>query len=487
LSLWYVLSPVSGFGPSSTSAITLMRKKVSTRQEADGYPSDIPYLRTFIRELAPAWLDHVALIQCWAPPDRRDGFAWCDLGCGLGVSAVILAATHPNGDFHGIDVMPEHVGAARHLATDAGISNVSFHEADFGSTEALKLPQFDYIVAHGVYSWISPAAQDSLRRFIDCHLKPGGLVYLSYNALPGRAADLPLQRLVRGLGERASGNSLLRLSAAMEHLDQLLALKVPALVASPLAMTHKKDPKRLALAYLAHEFLGSHWSPLTVMEVRAAMAKIGLQPVGSATLLENYDRFVLGKAAREILSSISDPDARELARDFLIDQFFRRDLFVRQGRRLSDRARRGRLRSSYFALAQPSGKVKYALATPAGRLHFDKPVARRIVAALAHRPGKLAEIIAPHEHDADDMLSSALLLVTTGALVPIEAEPVSTASLERAILRRLGGPEEILWLPLPYGTAVAPPRALLQLRRDGKAVAKRNLADWGNFLAAHGI
>jgi SAM-dependent methyltransferase len=462
------------------------QRKASALGSAGGYPSDVPYLRTFIRELAPAWLDHVALIQGWAPPDRRGGFSWCDLGCGQGVSASVLAASHPGGDFHGIDMMPEHVGAARRFAADAGIGNVSFHEADFSAAAALKLPQFDYIVAHGVYSWVDPEAQDSLRRFIDRRLKKGGFVYLSYNALPGRAADLPFQRLVRGLGQSASGNSISRVGTALEHLDRLLALKAPALVASPLAMVRKKHPKHFSLAYLAHELLGMHWSPLAVTEVRAAMAQIGLQPVGSATLIENYDRFVLGKAARETLAAIADPDARELARDFLIDQFFRRDLFVRQGRRLSNRTQRLRLCASCFSLAWPSNKIRFVLGTPAGRLHFDKPVARRIVAALADGPSKLADIAARGQDDGD-VLADALLLAAAGALVPVEAKPVSTAPLERAILRRLGGPEEILWLPLPCGTAVAPPRALLQLRRDGKRATKRNLADWGSFLAAHGI
>ena len=56
--------------------------------------------------LAPAWLDHVALVGGIEPPARRAGFAWCDLGCGQGITALILAATHPGGVFHGIDAMP---------------------------------------------------------------------------------------------------------------------------------------------------------------------------------------------------------------------------------------------------------------------------------------------------------------------------------------------------------------------------------------------
>jgi SAM-dependent methyltransferase len=95
----------------------------------------------------------------------------------------------------------KHIEHGRGIAAEAAIRNVSFHTADFANATELSLPQFDYIVSHGVYSWISPQARAAMRSFIDCHLKPGGLVYLSYNAMPGRAADLPFQRLVRAIGE----------------------------------------------------------------------------------------------------------------------------------------------------------------------------------------------------------------------------------------------------------------------------------------------
>jgi SAM-dependent methyltransferase len=462
-----------------------MRRVARGVREADGYPSDVPYVNTFICELAPAWLDHVALIQGWAPPERRSGFSWCDLGCGRGISTAILGATHVNGDFHGIDVMAGHIAEAQRLASEAGIRHVHFRKADFAAAIKLDLPQFDYIVAHGVYSWIDPAAQDSLCQFIDRRLKPGGLVYISYNALPGRAADLPLQRLLHRLGAHGSGDRLLRVAAAAQHLDSLLSLKVPALIASPMAIARKKHPERFPLAYLVHEFMVPHWTPFSVTEVRAAMARIGLTAVGSATLLENYDRFVLGETARKVLARFAEPDTRELVRDFLIDQFFRRDVFVRQGRRLGEHARRLRLYSSSLSLVRPISEIRYRIATPAGLLRFDEPAARRIVASLATSPRSLAEI--GSRRDADEILASALVLCAAGIIRPVECGRTDTGGIERAILRRLGSSGEILWLPLPCGTAVATPRALLQFRRWGKKIEDKKLASWRAFLAGQGI
>ena len=100
-----------------------------------GYGADIPYLRDFKPMLAPAWLDHVALVGGIDPPDRRGGFAWCDLGCGQGVTAAILAATHPGGTFEGIDAMEVHVDHGRRLAAMAAITNVRFHAADFAALD----------------------------------------------------------------------------------------------------------------------------------------------------------------------------------------------------------------------------------------------------------------------------------------------------------------------------------------------------------------
>jgi hypothetical protein len=73
-----------------------------------------------------------------------------------------------------------------------------------------------------------------MRSFIDRNLARGGLVYLSYNAMPGRAADLPFQRLVRAIGETCTGDSTERAATALTIVDAFLELKAPALVASPM-------------------------------------------------------------------------------------------------------------------------------------------------------------------------------------------------------------------------------------------------------------
>ena len=454
--------------------------------QVKGYVTDVPYVPAFIQHSAPAWLDHVAVISGLTPPARKEEFAWCDLGCGQGATAVMLAATHPRGQFHGIDAMPEHTDYGRRFAAEGDVANVIFHTADFATASHLELPKFDYIVAHGVYSWVGPQVRTDMRSFIDSRLKQGGLVYLSYYAMPGRAADLPFQRLVRAIGETCEGNSTQRVAAALKIIDPLLGLKAPALVASPMLSRLKQEEYRVAASYLAHEYMGQHWDPLFVTDVRRDMATIGLQPVGSATLVENYDSFVLGKAAREALSAIADDDVRELARDFLIDQFFRLDVFVRGADQLDEHEQRQRLLASAFTLTCPASKVEYTLHTSAGQLAFDNAAARAIVAALASGPRTLGDVVQQGVANVGDVIANAMVLSASAQIRPVESTRTSVAAMNTALVRRLGGPEEIPYLALPCGTAIGINDKMRSLLR-GQTGDGDEFAEWRGFLAAQGV
>jgi len=422
--------------------------------------------------LAPAWLDHVALVAGVEPPARRNGFAWCDLGCGQGVTAAILAATHPSGIFHGIDAMPAHIAHARRLAEAVAIPNLQLHAVDFAAAVGLELPQFDYIVAHGVYTWIGLEAQCAVRRFIDRRLKPGGLVYLSYNAMPGWTRDLPFQGLLREFGRALPGHNSGRLAAAAELARTLAGAGVASLEASFIVKELQERPEDYPPAYLVHEFMPPAWQPLYVTELRRDMATIGLKPVGSATLSENLDWMVLDEAARQTLGAITDPDARELVRDYYLDQRFRCDVFARGNRQLGLGERTGRLDSSTFVLARPVPAIRYTMTTPAGSVNYDCPAARAIVAEL--NAGRLART---------EDLKMLLTLCAAGDIMPAEPGHASVADLNRALYGRVDGPEEIRWLALPCGTAVEVDSGLLRALRDGQPVDD----GWRQFFASHGL
>ena len=117
------------------------------------------------------------------PSPEGEPFRYFELGYGQGVSLNVHAAVN-RGEFWGTDFNPEHVTFARRMAEPGApvhLLELSFEDI----AECDDLPQFQVIVAHGIWSWITETSRAAILRFVDKHLVPGGLLYLSYNALPG--------------------------------------------------------------------------------------------------------------------------------------------------------------------------------------------------------------------------------------------------------------------------------------------------------------
>ena len=409
------------------------------------YVTDVPYARRFVRELSPSWLDFTALICGFQPPPRENGFAWCELGCGHGVTPALLAAAHPGARFHGIDLMPEHVAFADQLCRDAGITNATFHALDFAAATALDLPAFDYIVAHGVYTWVDAAAQADLLRFVDRHLKPGGLLYLSYDCLPGWAGDMPLQHLLQTLTACATGDSITRLDSADRIITALQGLGADVLRLGAMGREWEELRHKLPPSYFVHQFLPPAWKPIYVTELRQAVSGIGLTPIGSATIRENVDAFTLERPARELIAAASDPDLRELLRDFLLQKRFRRDVFGRDVPPLDETTVRDRICSCTFMLSHPQDMS----------IPFDNPAAQAILTLLESGPAAPKALTA-QGHPIDVLVSQIIALASAGRIWPVAAA-ADREGIERinAVLqRRAGTPDEIAFSMLPSGMAI---------------------------------
>jgi SAM-dependent methyltransferase len=448
------------------------------------YVTDVPYIAGFTSELAPELLDLVATICGFRAPRREGGFSWCELGCGPGMTPIIFAATHPEGAFHGVDAMPDHIARGRAIAERAGLGNLTFHALDFAAAGNLDLPKFDYIVAHGVYAWIDEPAAASMRRFIERHLAPSGLVYVSYNAMPGWASDGPFQHLLYALAERGSGDSIARFHGAAAIVETLRKSGAAALAASPTAVGFSEEQAKRPEAYFAHEYLAPAWRPRYVDEVRREMAEIGLSPVGSATLRDNFDGFVLRAAAREALAGIEDPDQRELARDYFMFQRFRRDVYGRAPQPIDDEERRERLLAQTFALMRPASLVEYKVGTEAGDLAFDNPVARGLVARLAEGPRRLRDCLEPDTSE-QDLLANALTLCCAGLVRPVASRAVAVDRINAVLLEGLDAKTETTFRVMPRGTALRFDGQILVALRDGKPLPD-TVKPWVDFLQRFG-
>ena len=114
-------------------------------------------------------------------PARPDACRVLELGCGDGGNLVPMAYGLPGSTFCGVDLSERAIERARRLAGALGLDNVRFEHVDLSAVEG----EFDYVIAHGVYSWIEPAARDALLATCRAALAPDGVAYVSYDVLPG--------------------------------------------------------------------------------------------------------------------------------------------------------------------------------------------------------------------------------------------------------------------------------------------------------------
>ena len=119
-----------------------------------GYVSDVEYTGGFHLQQTPAYLQFVCLLNGIEPP-VGPSFACCELGCGQGLTAAVLAASNPQSTFYAIDFNPAHIARAESLARRARLANLSFIESGFAELiedHGPELPRFDFLTLHGVYS-----------------------------------------------------------------------------------------------------------------------------------------------------------------------------------------------------------------------------------------------------------------------------------------------------------------------------------------------
>lgn len=300
------------------------------RNWSHGYVTEVPYTSGFYKEMTPTWLWFVAnlLNQHF---DLQRGYTYCELGCGTGFGLNVMAAANPDGIFYGIDINPSHISMARDLAASAGLENVHFFEADFveiGENPPAHWPDFDIIALHGIYTWVNPFVRSRIVSFVSKKLKPGGLVYVSYNAFPGWLLSHPLRRLIWEYGQLIPGPIEARARRTLDFVERLKEAEVPFFKIYPPVAKKIEKVRHQNLNYFIHEYMNDHWEPFYFTDVVREFAEGKLHYLGSATISDNMDNF-LPEALRKILDEIPDPIVREVLKDICVNKAFRRDIFVK--------------------------------------------------------------------------------------------------------------------------------------------------------------
>ena len=412
---------------------------------SEGYVADIDYTADFFREQSPQWLSFSCLLNGVEPVALDKPFTYFELGCGQGVTLSILAASNPGGQFYGNDFMPSHIAAARQFADSAALNNLTFLENSFSELAngaVADLPQFDFITLHGVYTWINEENQQHIVKFINAYLKPGGIVYASYNAMPGWNTELPLKRLLLAHAALHPEKSPVQLAEATRFIEQFdfdnsgYFSNTPALK-NLLALLKTRNPN-----YLAHEYLHDDVKPLYHLDVVKDFAAAKLQYVGSADLCYAYPSMYLNDEKCALVDAVSNDPLRETLKDFFLNSYFRKDVFVRGARRLGVARQRELLGDLSLALLVPSKSIRYTdIKAGVTEVCINQPVYAPALNALDHDSmtlEQLSTLPTLQKQSLADIIKVAVILVMSEQAVLYAASARGTAGARRinALLAR---------------------------------------------------
>ena len=285
---------------------------------------DIPYTTFALR---PAYLGRLAALAHLHGIDVASPYecSVLEIGSGTGTNSIALATQYPKSRFVGVDLAESHIVASRELAAGCGIENVEFRRGDIREV-ALERNSFDYIICHGLYSWVAPDIRQSLMEKISESLKPHGIAYVSYNVLPGwrqRGAIRDIMR-VGAARCRASASPHERLSAALEFLKTVASVRTQhddlfgAYLRESLKRFEESDE-----SYIYHEYLEEYNEPVLFSDFMEQASQVNLQFLSEAkpSLMSSDD---LGpEVVRYIEGAGSDIIDREQRLDMVRNRMFR--------------------------------------------------------------------------------------------------------------------------------------------------------------------
>jgi SAM-dependent methyltransferase len=259
-----------------------------------------------------------------------------ELGCGDGANLLPMAAGLPAAQFVGIDLAARPIAAGQAAVAELALPNLTLTQMDVMAVPP-DFGQFDYIIAHGLFSWVPPAVQEQVLRLCQRHLAPTGVAFISYNADPG----WHLRRIVRDLlrfHTRAVADPFQRAEAALALLGRLATMAPDDtnvfgnLLAGYSGMLKQmwEEMGSGRLGYILHDILAEENYPVYLADFVARAAGHGLRYLTDAKVQSSHLGPVPGSVAAMLDTLAVDPLEREQYLDFLMGETFHRSLLIHQ-------------------------------------------------------------------------------------------------------------------------------------------------------------
>lgn len=249
-----------------------------------------------------------------------------ELGCAAGGNILSIAEAYPQSQWVGIDLSQRQIDDGLRLVSKVGLKNVSLHHASIMDVDE-SYGQFDYILAHGVFSWVPTVVREKILEICSRRLVPNGIAYVSYNTFPGWHMRGMIRDMMQFHAMRFA-DARQRVGQARALLDFLATSVRQEGPYSSLLKTELESIRNQSDNYLYHEHLENVNDPVYFHQFVSMARKHGLRYLGEARL----PTMVTGNFGPEVQKTLKtlapDQIQTEQYMDFLRNRMFRETLLV---------------------------------------------------------------------------------------------------------------------------------------------------------------
>jgi methyltransferase-like protein/ubiquinone/menaquinone biosynthesis C-methylase UbiE len=287
---------------------------------------EVRYPARFYPQASPDRLATLATLYGLQPPPV-DGCRVLEMGCGEGGCVIPLAYYFPQSTFLGVDLASSAIERGNSLIQRLGLKN-----AQLKVQNLLEFPRdagtFDYIMAHGVLSWVPEAVREQMLEICSRHLAPKGVAYISYNTLPGGYLRNYARDLMR-FHTRHISDCENKTREARNVVDFVVAAIGGATMEREL-LKHELKPYHGNDSFLFHDLIADICEPIYFLDFMDAAGRCGLQFVSESVLAFNRTGH-FPEHVKHQLEAVPDRLQREQYLDFIHGRRFRQTILCRAG------------------------------------------------------------------------------------------------------------------------------------------------------------
>ncbi len=393
---------------------------------------ELPYTSNAMPYAQPDRLATVAMFFGMTPPPVETSRV-LELGCGDGRNLIASAYTLPQSECLGIDLSPPRIARGKATIDAVGLTNIQLQCQNILDLDD-SIGQFDYIIAHGIYSWVPVAVQNKILNLCQQHLVPNGVAYVSYNTKPGWNMRSTLRDLMLYHTATISDPEQREV-----QLKALLTFLLESTAASNDAYSQHiaeeiKNFSGLPSTFVFHEFLEEENKPVYFHQFTERAKVFGLTYLGDAYLHTMLAGNFPSTVAEKLQAFNRNVIHQEQVMDFLSNRHFRHTLLCHQGTSLR-RAISADVISQFYIASSLQPITDNSFQNQRGTLNTESPVIQAAFRYLAGRwPAAFtfAEIVeeacqqigqAPAQTD-EYAIANALLIAYTKGLIELYTSPL---------------------------------------------------------------